>query len=265
MTKKQGLILGITLGVVGVVVLCGGFIYLVFFLTRGPVEAADRFLGLLAEGKVKEAYASTASGFRNSTSEERFAALVRRWKLTDYRSSFWTSRKVENNTGSVEGTVTTRDGTIVPLRISCVREGDDWKVTEVRVEAGVGGPAEAVKVPADAEVRGLVRQTLLDFNQAVRAKDFKNLHAGISELWKEDISPQGLQQVFQTFIDNGVDIGGVADAVAVFDAPPRCDENSRLVLEGHYPTMPRQVYFRGQYVFEGGAWKLAGLKVEVRK
>src|SRR5262245_26697391 len=114
---KKGLILGLTAAAVGCCLLVGGCFVLVFTLTRGPVEAADRFLALLGQDKVQQAYRSAADAFRAATDEERFTAAVRRWQLTDFRSSFWSNRRVENHRGSVEGTVTTRGGAVIPLKV----------------------------------------------------------------------------------------------------------------------------------------------------
>ena len=265
MAMKKGLLIGIAAGLLGCGLLVVGIVFLAFFLTRGPVEAADRFLALLGEGKVREAYASAAGGLRSSTPEEQFAASVRRWKLTDYRSSSWHSRQVHGRTGHVEGAVTTRDGTVIPLRINLVQEDQAWKVVALEPLQGVGAPpGAAIKLPADEEARALVRQTLLDFNRAVQDRDFTAFHGGIAELWKKEISPQGLQKVFQSFLDNRVDLGGIADLVPVLEGSPREDERGRLVVAGHYATMPSRVSFRLEYASERGAWKLAGIQVNVK-
>src|SRR5437588_8667717 len=117
MTGKQGLWIGC--GVLAlVVVVCGGLVggigFWLSFTTRGPAKAADNFLALLKEGQIHEAYVSTASGYQMQQDEKTFAADVQKRGLTDYASSSWPNRQVHNHEGSVEGNITTKQGTTIP-------------------------------------------------------------------------------------------------------------------------------------------------------
>ena len=50
----------------------------------------------------------------------------------------------------------------------------------------------------------------------------------------------------------------------VFSEPPKVDGDGALVLQGAYPTTPNKVDFRLKYVYEKTAWKLIGIKVDVK-
>jgi hypothetical protein len=261
MSKKGCLI---TIGVA--VCVLGGILGLVFYLTGGAVKAADRFLGLLGDGKVHEAYLSTSSTLRAQLEEESFTAAVKRLGLTDYASSSGTTRSVENNVANLEGTVTTKSGGSIPLKMKLVKEEGEWKVFSVTgSEAGVGGDQPKREVPSDEALRRLTKESLLDFNQAVKAKDFKPFHDKIAALWKREITAEGLQKAFQGFIDREVDIAGVRDVNPEFDKPPEIDNEGRLVVSGYYPTKPLRVQFTLKYAYEHPSWKLMGLKVNVKE
>ena len=62
--------------------LCAGLVVLfvvgLFALTRPVVDASEQFLALLGQGKIAEAYASTASSLRARQDEASFAAAVNR-------------------------------------------------------------------------------------------------------------------------------------------------------------------------------------------
>jgi len=77
---------GAILGVVGV---CGGFIFLFFYLTSDAASAANHFLTLLGEGKTAEAYQSASAGFRAAQNENQFTAAVKQLGLDNYASSSW--------------------------------------------------------------------------------------------------------------------------------------------------------------------------------
>ena len=103
--------------------------------TRG--DASTQFLALLGEGKIADAYASTADGFRAQQAEASFTTAAKQLSLTDYSSVFWHSRQIDNMEGITEGTVTTKSGSTTLVAIRLVRDQGKWSVVGVRY-AGVG-------------------------------------------------------------------------------------------------------------------------------
>ena len=123
---------------------------------------------------------------------------------------------------------------------------------------------QSPNVPSERELKALTRDSLLAFNRAVQAQDFTGFHKQISALWREEITPAKLKSIFQTFIEQEIDIAAVAQLEPVFDKPAAIDADGVLILVGRYPTTPTEVEFRLQYVNEKAAWKLLGIKVEVK-
>src|SRR4051794_28393997 len=74
----------------GVVGILGG----VFALTQPVVDASDEFLGRLGQGRIAEAYASTADGYRAQQDEPSFTAAVKQLGLTQYSSVSWQNRQL---------------------------------------------------------------------------------------------------------------------------------------------------------------------------
>ena len=118
-------------------------------------------------------------------------------------------------------------------------------------------------MPSEAELRALTRDSLLAFNRAVQAKDFTEFHKHISKLWQEQITPAKLKSIFEPFVAQEVDISPVAGLEPVFDEPAAIDDDV-LVVQGHYPTTPSAVQFRLKFLNEKSAWKLVGIKVDVK-
>jgi len=254
--------------VLGIAVCAGvGFlVYGVFTLTQPVVDATQEFLALLGQGKLAEAYASTASGYRARQDEASFTLGVKQLGLTDYASASWHNRSIKNLEGSVEGAVTNKAGGTTPVSIQLVKEDGKWKVVGVRY-AGI----ELVTIkaptpmPADAELRRMTLEALLDFNQAVKAKDFAPFHDKLSETLKKQTSAQSLQKDFQEFIDKNIDIEAVKNVGPLFAPVPALNDKGVLVIAGHYPTEPLPVRFNLQYSHEAGGWKLQGITVNVGK
>jgi hypothetical protein len=146
MSKKAWLILG---GVLLVFGLCAGVVVVgaigifgwVFAATAEAAEAADKFHALVAQDKMAEAYNSSAAALRARQTQDAFAADVKRLGLTDYASSSWPVRNIVNDEARLEGTITTKSGGSIPLKVTLVKEGGTWRVLSLTgTAAGAGGP-----------------------------------------------------------------------------------------------------------------------------
>jgi hypothetical protein len=124
--------------------------------------------------------------------------------------------------------------------------------------------AQTPELPTVRELTTLTRDSLAAFNRAIQAKDFTAFHKQISQLWREQITPAKLKRIFQDFIDQEIDLAAIARLEPVFDEPAKIDSDGVLVVQGHYPTRPSAVQFRLKYVSEKSAWKLVGIKVDVK-
>jgi hypothetical protein len=248
--------------------LCAGLVTLifttVFALTRPVVDASEAFLAQMGQGEVAAAYASTADGFRAQQDEESFAAAVKQLGLDEYASVSWSNRRINNQEGTAEGTVTTTKGATKPIALRLIFEGGAWKVVGVRYGGVEMTSIRAVlSVPAKEELDRLVLETLLGFNQAVRNKDFTAFHEKLSAGLKKGVTPEKLLASFHDFVDKKIDISPIKTAEPQFAPPPSVNENGVLIVNGHYPTQPTRVRFRLNYVKEGAMWKLSFISVNV--
>ncbi|MCA1659987.1 MAG: hypothetical protein LC642_05550 [Verrucomicrobiaceae bacterium] len=123
--------------------------------------------------------------------------------------------------------------------------------------------ARAATVPPAQELRTLVDDSIVAFNQAVQTQDFTGFHKRISKVWQEQITPAQLKERFQVFIEQKIDLSFTKAVQPAFLEPPAIDSDGVLTLEGRYPTEPYQVDFRFQYVQEKSAWRLLGVKLNV--
>jgi hypothetical protein len=261
--KKVLIILGAVVG--GLAVLVGTIIALVFWLTGGAVEASEKFLALIVQERMEEAYQSTAAGFRSQQDAATFAETVREIGLTRYKSASWTQRQIENDRATLEGSVTTVDGGTIPLTMALVSEGDEWKVLRLTTPAAGAAITDAEKgtalVPDDNVLRQLVNQTMRSFSQALQRNDFGPFYETISDKWKGQITTDALSRAFQPMIDQQTNFSNIQSVDPTFGAPPTIDQNGLLVAFGFYPTEPDQARFELRYIYEAPTWKLFGIKV----
>jgi len=260
--KKTLIIVGAVVG--GLVVFVGAIIGLVFWLTGGAVRSGDAFLALLSEERIEEAYQSAATGLRSQQDAATFEAAVRAMGLTEYESASWSQRQIQNDRATLEGSVTTADGGRIPLTVELVSEADGWRVLALSSPAAgatIAGRESVPATPADGDLRALVDQTMVAFSDALQREDFGPFHQAISDQWKGQITPAGLEQAFRPLIDQGTDFANIRGLQPTLDGPAAFDENGLLVTSGFYPSEPYQAHFQLKYIYEAPGWKLFGIEV----
>ena len=124
--------------------------------------------------------------------------------------------------------------------------------------------ADAQKVPPDKELKTMVRDSLLAFNEAVQAKNFGGFYKHeLATMFRDQLSLEKFSAAFQPFLEKGYDISDIKKSEPVFDAPAAIDSNGVLSVTGSYPTRPNKVSFKLKYLQEKSAWKLLGINVQV--
>jgi len=139
-----------------------------------------------------------------------------------------------------------------------IKEGGKWKLIYIQVNVS---PVNEM-VPYEPVAAKIARRTLLKFNKAVKAGDFTEFYKFISKLWQQQITPEQFKQAFQAFIDQKIDIGGVAKADPVLAPDPYIDEEGVLHLDGVF-QLKKKVKFNLGYVMEADEWKLISINVNV--
>jgi hypothetical protein len=143
--------------------------------------------------------------------------------------------------------------------------------------------------PAPAAAAVLASDALLAFNQAVHQKSFLDLFDLCALRWQDQLARPDqpavmpgkrrepltaqerelgagrLQHAFEGFVEQQIDIGGIAGIQPIFDRAPWVNTEGLLVLSGYYPTKPYRVVFSLRYCFELPEWRLFGLDVRFAK
>jgi hypothetical protein len=247
-----------------------------------PVAALRTFFEQIAAGKTQEAYAETAFGFQAGQNERRFEAVVRDLGLSDYQSLHSEPPKIEGNSATVHLEISTRAGKQLPFVITMTNETGAWRVYAIRTprdpETGVTenpftvlGKAPEIagksvaEPPEEKEVRRLIRESLLAFDQAVADRSFKEFYGTVSAKWRDRLTEGQLERAFQPFIEHQFRVTDVAKTDAVLDRPPALDSEGMLVVSGYYPTQPFKTGFSLKFTYEMPKWKLYGIDVNLQQ
>jgi hypothetical protein len=246
-----------------------------------PHADAALFLQRLFGGKTAEAYQSASTGFQATVSERSFEAVAHeRGFVGASLVEVGAPQTDDADSVKVEAEAKSAAGEKMNLVLTLAHENRAWRLYSLRfkrsVETGLSeNPFDVVgslhpgsfkepseqTLPDDAALRRLVKNTLLEFNRAIRAKSFSDFYTDVSMAWQAQVTERQLQTHFQAFIDHELDISAIADSHAEFDVPPAISSDGLLEVEGHYPTHPLQIQFKLKYVHEATSWKLFGIDV----
>ena len=245
-----------------------------------PLTAAQHFFEQIAAGQADAAYQSAAFAFQAQRSAAVFGAAAKDMGLTDYAGADWDKPERQGHTATIRVKVKTRSGAEIPLIVTLVDQSGAWRVFSLRSppnqETGISenrfslvgkapsfSDAVTKPVPPQNEIRQLVRENLLHFNEAILSKSFDAFFDSVALHWQAQLTKGQLQRAFQPFIDRKIDIATVEKATPVFDDPPAVNSEGLLMVVGHYDSQPYRIQFSMRFIYELPAWKLFGLDVNL--
>jgi hypothetical protein len=135
----------------------------------------------------------------------------------------------------------------------------------VALLAGLGFATAALaqnKVPSERVLEALVKVTMLSFNDANVTGNYTVFHAKASKPFRQQFSPEKLEETFRDFSRNDIDFDIIAADKPVYDPPPRVDKDGRLLVLGYFPTEPTRVVFDLEFIPSDGEWKLISINVK---
>jgi hypothetical protein len=151
----------------------------------------------------------------------------------------------------------------VTFKLTYIYESSAWKLLGINVQA-IPFVENTGQVPTDKELKTLALDSLLLFNVAIQTKDFENFYGHTAKLWQKQVTPEKLLDIFQSFIDQKINIALIVKQEPAFEGAPAVNEDGLLVIKGSYPTQPSKVFFELKYVYENESWKLVGINVQVK-
>lgn len=140
---------------------------------------------------------------------------------------------------------------------------DDKTDTEDKTPAKKAD-ASKKEIPEDEELEAMIKDTLLDFDRALKSEDFSNFYDNISEEWQKQTSPRQLKRLFQSFIDGKADLSSIRSMEPEITDGPAIRESvgfEMLEVKGSFDTSPRTTTFELKYIANGEDWKLSAISV----
>lgn len=252
--------------ILGIVVVVGLIIGVVFFFTRDLGKTADQFLSEIKAGKIDTAYTYLSSSFQK-TEQSVLLSYLKKHKLDQYHSSIWNSRGITGTRGRVTGTVKTTDGSEIPVTVIFYSEGEKWKISGIQriKRAKIGTGENYLALPDMATLTALIKEANHTFALSVDQRDMTLFYQNISSIWQSQITVARLNEVFGTFFKSKGKFIIVDQYVPQITEAPVLGKDGILVVKGEYvfPGSAKKIIFRHSYIYEGITWKIAGFSFKV--
>lgn len=245
----------------GLLAVFGLAIGAVFYITAGMVDTADAFFEAVKRGDVATAHGFLSEDFRASTDQTALEGFLSKNALQRYQDASWSNRRFNNGRGDLEGSVTTETGGVVPLKLSFVKEHDEWRIYSIqKPTAGLQAETDSQGLPSATDQIVLVKESMRNFAISVDQKSMAHFRGTVSRLWQRQVTTEQLEEAFASVY--GLDFSVLNDLEPTLEPPSSLGEDGELVLTGHYPTTPKRLRFEQSYVYEGVSWKLFGFSFE---
>ncbi len=250
--------------------------------TPDPTAAAQQFFQQIAGGKTKDAYATAAFGFQAQQTSVAFEAAARDMGLVGAPAVEVGPAEVSGKSAKLSVKVTTRASGPVALNIALQQESGAWRVFAIKTPRdaetgsnrnrfslfgrGAAFQEAATRPPPDeATVRRISTEAVDKFAVAIRDKSFEEFYNYVAVSWQAQLTQNKLKNAFQSFMDRGINLTGLAALDPVFDEPPQVTSDGLLLVAGHYEAQPFWVHFSLKFMYELPDWKLFGIDVNLRK
>lgn len=145
----------------GVLLLIGAIALILFLATKGPADAAKRFLLDISSGDITKAYESMAPSFQKQISRDELSEIVRvSTVLNQIEKVSFPERSVEGESGLMHGTITGKNGVVRIVDVSLSRVNGEWRVDGLQI---IVPPEQLTKEQEEkAEAERLLLNTCFD-------------------------------------------------------------------------------------------------------
>ena len=114
----------------------GVMVFGVIFVYTAPIaKVGDAFIHAWGSGNIQMAHPHLSRGFKRKNSLEQLRTGMARVRLNQPLEADWHNRSINNNVGTLAGTLTRGDGSVMTARMSFLKEAGQWKIDAMHFNA----------------------------------------------------------------------------------------------------------------------------------
>jgi hypothetical protein len=248
-----------------IIALLAVLVTVLMYVTSAIVITANDFFNALKEKNYEKAYSYLSEDFKANTSKDQLVEFLHKSALLNFKEISWNHSSISNENGELDGVIVTETGEVAPIEISFIKENNEWKIYSIfKPQAGLVQKNSSRMMPSVDELIKLANESMLKFSNSVNAKDFKEFHSYVSNLFQRNYDVKKFNKVFKYFIDNNINmVPLIKENNPIFNVEPYIDQNGRLVLDGYYAGLSSKINFEIEYIYEDISWKIISIRINI--
>ena len=232
--------------------------------SESMTEFVNSFVKELSSPEVHEAYSMFGDQITKDLDLKGFSELLSATGLNKAEKAEWASSETASMGGVVKGTITTKDGTLVDVKLNLEKVANGWRIQGFNYKVK-GDDSEAPPPPNPKDILQWSRSFLSALAVYMDKSDPKPMAALCrSKLAAKIIEQDGLAGVVASFPDRP-GLRKILDTPIVLTQEPKLDGNT-LHIEARSEVQEKGHYLRFQldYSPEKGQWKIGNLNLQTR-
>ncbi|WP_035586668.1 nuclear transport factor 2 family protein [Hippea jasoniae] len=232
----------------------------VVFLTKDIAEVADNFFASIKHGNYTQAETYLSKGFKSNVSMDKLKHFFPYERFKNFDTASWTSREKDaSGVAKLKGSLKFSDGSVMPVRITLVKENDSWKINYIYFpKGGIETSNNNQQNQQDVNFASMVKETTMLFAEAVQTKDYTKLYNHLSVLVKKTATKQQLRNAFKAFEGVNINWNDIKNLRPVITKQYKSTKGVEIV-EGYFNTSPSKLKYKLGYYKHNGNWELVSI------
>jgi hypothetical protein len=122
-------------------------------------------------------------------------------------------------------------------------------------------PGHAQNIPSASAQEGIIKRSLLTFNDANVTGNYTVMNALASKPFRESLSAEKLKETFKAFNEKHIDFGDIVLVKPVVTKPTTIDDDGVMVTEGYLDIPTMRVKYVLKHLLSDARWQLLGINV----
>ncbi|AEA34611.1 DUF4878 domain-containing protein [Hippea maritima] len=238
------------------------------FFTSDLPETADNFFKAIKNNNYVKAQEYLSKNFRSTTPLSKLKQAFPYSRFKHYNGYSFKNREVTaDGTGTLKGSIKFDDGSRIPVKISLIKENDEWKINYISISpSGLSSNTGSQSKPSLQQVSysDLVHKTMVDLVYAIQHNDYSGFYSTTSTQFQSSVNIDKLKNAFYKFSSVNINWNDITNMKPII-TKKEIQENGILKLIGYYPTQPRRLGFDFEYVKNNGKYKIIGVFLRLEK
>lgn len=225
---------------------------------------ATRFLNLVKQEQVTDAYYLTHPKFQKTSNLSAFHKLCKFYKLTTISSIQFETYAIKKDTGKITGSLTYASDIDIPITIGLGLEQNEFKVIYFDLDLKTYFENNGMIPPTLPQMNEIVSKTFKEFHGSARKGTMKGFYQTISSVWRDDIESYELDDMYANLMISKFVKFNFKNPMIKVNPISGVNKNGILICSGSIHS-ELSISYEFQYYFEDGSFKPLSVRIKLLK